>query len=222
MRHAFLLSTVLTLVSMPWAHLVPNSFKLSKAGPYHNGDTITLTYGIDVTHGGVNVDFSSDGGNTWTTIKANLPAGSKGNSSYKWPVTQSATQQGKLRICQMGGSTPCTNANKTDNPSGGPNYWLISPVFTIDAATSLEPRLSETAPSFSQNSQGLVELAFTMASEGPVRLDAYDASGRIVAALFEGRYAAGSHRLSLFAETLRAHPEWILRLNTAGRIQTLR
>ncbi len=222
MRPIYFLSAVLSLASLPWAHLTPNSFKTSKAGPYKAGDTITVTYGIGVTHGGVNVDFSSNGGNTWTTIKANLPGGNSGNSSYKWPVTQGPTQQGKLRICQMGGSTPCVDANKTDNPSGGPNYWLISPVFTIEAVTALESRVNEATPAFSQSTAGMVELAFTMASEGPVRLDAYDASGRNVAALFEGRYAAGSHRLSLFAETLRVHPEWILRLTTAGHIQTLR
>jgi hypothetical protein len=68
---------------------------------------------------------------------------------------------------------------------------------------------------------GAFDLAFSLSSEGPVSLAAYDAQGREAAILLRDRFSAGEHRLSIYSEALRAHPEWILRLDMAGRIEAL-
>jgi hypothetical protein len=215
----FLLATALA-TSLSFGHLTPNSLKFSRSAPYKPGDTVTVSFAVDVPHNGVNVDFSPDG-KAWTTLKSNMPAPSRTTYSYKWIVGKDTTQHGKIRICQMNGST-CTNADTTNDPSGqvkGSRYVLISAPFSISAPTGLAPLPSDAAPSLRFRGPGSLDLGFALPTEGPVSLVAYDARGRKAAVLLEGRYPAGAHRVSLFSEALRAHPDWVLRWIAPGQAE---
>jgi hypothetical protein len=218
----FLLAAAACAVSLSYGHLVPNSLKFSRSAPYKPGDTVTVSFGVDVPHNGVNVDFSLDG-KAWTTLKANMPAPSRTTYSYKWTVGKDTTQHGKIRICQMNGTT-CTNADTTNDPSGlvkGSRYVLVSAPFSISAPTGLAPLAAEAGPSLRSRGPGSLDLEFALAAEGPASLVAFDARGRQAAVLLEGRYPAGAHRVSLFSEALRAHPEWVLRLAAGGESRAL-
>jgi hypothetical protein len=209
-------------VSISWGHLTSGSLKFSRQGPYHPGDTLTISFRVGVIHGNCNIDLRLDG-KKWTSLKANLPAPAVQTYTYKWTVGTDTTSRGKIRICQLNGST-CTDADSTDDPDGrqkGSRYVLISQPFTIAATSAILPGTTDDVPALSMSAPGAVDIAFSLVSEGMVNLTAYDARGRETAVLLNTRYPAGSHRLSLFSEALRAHPEWILRLNAAGHSQAL-
>ena len=222
MRRFLIATAALSLVSQSWGHLTPGSLKFSRPSPYHPGDTVTVSFGVDIVHGNVDIDFWN--GKVWTSVKSGMSAKSKGTATYKWTVGQDTTTHGKLRICQENG-TKCTNADTTNDPSGdinGARYVLISPLIsTLPNTAALTPFVLDAAPSLREVAPGALELAFSLASEGPVSLIAYDAQGREVAFLLRDRFSAGAHRLSFFSQALRAHPNWLLRLSVAGQIQPL-
>jgi hypothetical protein len=221
MRRFLFATAVIAFAASSWGHLTPGSLKFSRPAPYHPGDTLTISFGVDVPHGGYNVDLTLDG-KKFTTIKANISAPSKQTYKYKWTVGQDTSSKAKIRICQMGGSTPCTDADNADRPSSGMNYVLISSVLSIaPVPAALSPREVENARALTRTAPGALDLAFSLPSEGPVALIAYDAQGREAATLLRDRFSAGVHRFTLFSEALRAHPEWILRLNAAGRSEAL-
>jgi hypothetical protein len=223
MRRVFLASIALALVTSSWGHLVSNSLKLSRSGPYRPGDTLTVSFGVDVPHAGCNVDLRLDG-KKWQTIKSNISAPSKQTYSYKWTVGKDTTNIGRLRICQLNGTT-CTDADSTNDPQGAKNgarYVLISPIFMImTPATSLAPQAAKTDLSLTAGRPGSLELAFRLPSDQAVVMAAYDARGREAAVLLDARYPAGSHRLSFYSESLRAHPDWVVRLSAGGRVLAL-
>ncbi|MBW8888960.1 MAG: hypothetical protein JF616_14495 [Fibrobacteres bacterium] len=223
MRRFLIAIAALSLVSMSWGHFTPGSLKFSRPSPYHPGDTVTVSYAVEVVHGVIDIDFSLNG-KTWTSVKSGIAAKSKMTYTYKWTVGQDTTSHGKLRICQENG-TKCTNADTTNDPSGainGARYVLISPLISIVAPTSnLSQFASDAAPTLREVGPGSLELGFSLASEGPVSLIAYDAQGREAALLLRDRFSAGAHRFSLFSQALREHPAWLLRLNVAGQNQPL-
>lgn len=177
------------------------------------GHAYTVTWRVDVPHNeGIDLAFSADSGRTWTTVKANLPDQAK-TGSYNWTVPSTYTTKGRLRICQTEKSPKCTDADNKERPSGPAPYVLVTNgLFSIVQPSALAPDVP--APSLRNAGPGAVEADFTLPDDGPVRLSAYAADGRAAAVLLEGRYSAGSHRLSLFSERLRAHPEWKLRLES--------
>jgi hypothetical protein len=204
-----------------WAHLKPNSLTLSGSGPYHPGDTVTVAWGVDIPHDGINVDFTSNGGKSWTTVKANMAARSGGNYSYKWAVPDSATENGKIRICQKQGSAACRDADTVSRPSGPAPYILVSNKISIATPTALAPagparEGHAEGPMVRRIGPGALELTIDLAAETDVAITAYDARGREEARILDRRLPPGSHRLSVFSEALRAHPEWIPRLKTSG------
>ncbi len=213
----------MSMVSLSWGHFVPGSLKFSRPSPYHPGDTVTVSFGVDQPHGVIDIDFSLNG-KTWTSVKAGMAAKSKMTYTYKWTVGQDTTTHGKLRICQENG-TKCTNADTTNDPSGtinGARYVLISnPISIIAPSTALAKSPFAAAPSLCEVEPGSLELSFSLPSESPVRLIAFDAQGRETALLLSDRFSAGAHRLSLFSGALREHPDWLLRLSLAGRYQAL-
>ena len=184
---------ILAGVGIAGAHLTANSLKLSGTGPYHPGETVTVTWGVAQAHDGINVDFSSDG-KTWTSLKGNL---SKSEATYRWTVPQTLTQQGRIRICQMQGTTTCTDANNASRPSSGAPYVLVSTSFTITASTALMPRESETPISLIVQGPGLMKLAFSLVTEDDVAFQVFDLEGRLQATLLAGHYAPGTHAFTI-------------------------
>lgn len=224
MRRVLFATVAFAIATSSWGHLVSNSLKLSRTGPYHPGDTLTVTFGVDQPHSGCNIDLTLDG-KKWTSLKSNMPAASKQNYSYKWTVGQDTTSKGKIRICQMDNGSVCTDADSTNKPAGvgsPARYVLVSAPFSITPSVSaLSKSEIETSRGLFKLGAGSLEVSFSLSVESPVSLIAYDAQGREAAVLLRDRYAAGDHRISIRSESLRAHPEWILRLDAAGRIEAL-
>jgi hypothetical protein len=228
MRRFHFAIAALTLVSLSWGHLVPGSLKFSRPWPYHPDDTVTVSFGVEQPHGVVDIDFSLNG-KVWTSVKAGMSASTEMTYSYRWKVGKDTTSHGKLRICQENG-TKCTNADTTSDPGGtakgvnGSRYTLISNPFSIVAVpiTALSRTEFESAPSLSEVAPSSLYLTFSLLSEGPVSLIAYDAEGREAAVLLRDRFSAGAHRVPLRSDALQAHPEWVLRLNVAGRLEAIR
>jgi hypothetical protein len=219
MHRSLIATAAFVLATSAWAHLTPNSLKPTGGATYHPGDTVTVSWNVDIVHDGFNVDFSSDSGKTWTTSLANLPDKTTGAHTAKWIVPNKPTQHGRLRLCQKQGTAVCTDANNVSIPSGKPvgvgPYVMVSGTFTVAAPVAIAPGHAEAARSLRATGPGSLDLAFSLASEGAVSLIAFDATGREAAVLLQARYPAGFHRVALFSESLRAHPEWVLRLNGA-------
>jgi subtilisin family serine protease len=87
----------------------PNGGETLTAG---NVATITWTWSGSFTT--VNIDYSTNGGSTWTSIVS----GTANDGSHAWTVPSTATTQGRVRV--SGGSvTDMSNANFTISVSGG-------------------------------------------------------------------------------------------------------
>jgi hypothetical protein len=185
-----------------------------------------VSFGVDVVHDGCNIDLNLDG-KKWNTIKPNMAAPSRQTYSYKWIMGQDTSSRGKIRICQKSGSVGCTDADTIDAPGGTQQkpvpYVLISAPFSIKAPTTALSRPEKNfTPSLRAVGTGSLELTFSLPSEGPVSLIAYNAQGRVAATLLQKRYSASVHKLSLYSEALRSHPDWILRLKVGSQAQALR
>lgn len=86
----------------------------------NGGETLTAGNSVNVTwtwsgsFTTVNIDYSTNGGSTWTSIVANTA----NDGSYAWTVPSSATTQGRVRV-SGGTATDMSNANFTISvPSG--------------------------------------------------------------------------------------------------------
>jgi hypothetical protein len=178
------------------AHLKPGSLSIKGGETFTVGEKVTVTFVQSVGHNDGRFDFyfSKNGGSAWTEFAAKWP-GPKGDNetiTYVWTVPNSLTETGVWRACQLAGGE-CTDAD----------YILKSGPFKIVAAgTSVLPGASASAASLDFAAGG-VTAEFRLDVPGKVTLQAFDASGRVVATLLDGEKAAGSHRLSLFSNRLQ-------------------
>jgi len=78
------------------------------------GSTATITWTWSGSFGTVNIDYSTNGGSTWT----NIVTGTANDGSQTWTVPSTATTQGRVRV-SGGTATDMSNANFTISvPSG--------------------------------------------------------------------------------------------------------
>jgi hypothetical protein len=102
----------------------------------------------------------------------------------------------------------CLDSEKTNFLSTAPNgnYVLVSPAFTLAAATGIARSADEgSGLSLSLNAETRnVNVSFSLASEQDVSLQAFDAQGHLVATLLQGSRGAGFHQLSLYSNRLEA------------------
>lgn len=119
------------------AHLVAGSLSPKGGQSFKPGETVTVTWSVDVPHReGIDVALSVDGGRTWATIRSNQADENK-SGTYKWTVPSMATTQARLRICQTQNSPKCKDADSVGRASGPAPYVLVSGVFTIQATASI-------------------------------------------------------------------------------------
>ena len=78
------------------------------------GSVATITWTWSGSFGTVNIDYSTNGGSTWTSIVA----GTANDGSHAWTVPSTATTQGRVRV-SGGTATDMSNANFTISVSGG-------------------------------------------------------------------------------------------------------
>jgi subtilisin family serine protease len=78
------------------------------------GGVATITWTWSGGFGTVNIDYSTNGGSTWTSIVT----GTANDGSHAWTVPSTATTQGRVRV-SGGTATDMSNANFTITVSGG-------------------------------------------------------------------------------------------------------
>ncbi len=78
------------------------------------GNVATITWTWSGSFSTVNIDYSTNGGSTWTAIVA----GTANDGSHAWTVPSSATSQGRVRV-SGGTATDMSNANFTISVPGG-------------------------------------------------------------------------------------------------------
>lgn len=131
-------AALIALVSGARAHLVAGSLVPKGGQVFRPGESVTVTWGVDVPHReGIDLALSLDGGRTWATIRSNLADEDKGGT-YKWTVPPTPTTRARLRICQTEKSPKCTDADSLSRASGPAPYVLVSGAFTIQVATVIE------------------------------------------------------------------------------------
>lgn len=178
------------------AHLKPGSLSIKGGETFTVGQKVTVTFVQSVGHNDGRYDFyfSKNGGTSWSEFEAKWqgPKGDNETITYVWTVPNSLTETGIWRACQLAGGE-CTQAD----------YILKSGAFKIVAAGSgVRPGAGALAPGLDFAAGG-VTAEFAMPAAGKVVLQAFDASGRVLATLFEGEMAAGDQRLSLFSNRLQ-------------------
>jgi hypothetical protein len=84
------------------------------------GSVATITWTWSGSFSTVNIDYSTNGGSTWTTIVT----GTANDGSQAWTVPSTATTQGRVRV-SGGTATDMSNANFTISVGGGGSYATL-------------------------------------------------------------------------------------------------
>lgn len=94
------------------------------------GAVATITWTWSGSFSTVNIDYSSNGGSTWTAVVT----GTANDGSHAWTVPSTATTQGRVRV-SGGTATDMSNANFTISTGGGGGSYATLPYTTSFAAT---------------------------------------------------------------------------------------
>ena len=211
-NHIPSLLAVLSFASLASAQLQVGSLSIK------GGETFTVGQVVDVSviqtygknNGKYDFYFSKDNGTKWTELVGNYqgPKEDGATVTWKWTVGNTPTTQGMFRVCELAGGE-CTD----------PAYVLKSGAFTIVAAgTGLVQAGAGAAPFLGYDAATRsLNAAFDLAVAQDATVRAYDAGGRLLATLLEGRQEAGSHRYSLFSNRLEAVAGPVIFKLTLGR-----
>lgn len=117
----------------------------------------------------------------------------------------------------------------TDTEDGEGEYGAVDgPVPVPASAADLEMDRSKVVrlSSYPNPSNGSMRIRFTQDAPGPIRLEVFDVSGRLVRRIVERTYPAGSHELSWDRRSADGHPApagvYELRATTGGGTQNRR
>jgi hypothetical protein len=198
-----LMGTVFMAAGLSGAHLVDGSLVPSGGQSLKTGESVSITWGVSTSHNeGIDIAFSKNSGTTWTNIKTAFVDDAKGTKTFRWTIPSDAvTEKGRFRICQTG---PCTDQNVSKPGQNGSPWILVSADFKVAAPTGLATPASDANPysiDFDPMTRN-VDVSFGLDASQAVTLQAFDTHGRLVATLIDGNYAAGSHKLSVFASGL--------------------
>ena len=173
---------VLASMGLAGAHLKSGSLIPNGSVTLKPADVFNITWTVNTAHpGGTDIAFSKDG-TTWTTIKSKFMDG-LGSNTFAWTVPNDITDTGRIRICQLGGSSGCTDANNSSNPATNAPYVLVSSNFMISAATGILPNSTDNnslSLKANQNASA-IEINFSVISNGSVKLLAYNLQGKLIA-----------------------------------------
>jgi hypothetical protein len=209
---------VLFCAGLAAAHLMDGSLSVKGGETFAPNQVVPLKWNVTVLHDGkMDIDFSKNGGTSWTSIRAGYQATS-GDNTFNWTVPNESTIQGKVRVC-LGAGSSCTDV-KVSSPSSAA-YALVSPVFTISGTSAISPAAAKGAFSLDYSpATRNVAVSFALAESGPVLLQAFDTRGRLLATLLQGDFAAGSHTLSLFSDRLETAGALIFKLKAGSQVQS--
>lgn len=210
--------SILAIATIANAHLTANTLVPGGGETLKVGDVVTITWSVATSHSkGIDIAFSKNNGANWIDIKTDFQDNEKGPASFKWTIPADAqSSQAKLRICQPG---ICTDSPDfaTSNPGGLEPWRLVSNTFVIQNSTALAttPGSEGLKIDFNPSSRN-VEVSFALTAPGQATLQAFNLEGRLVATLLDGRYESGSHKLSVFANSLMATQGLVFKLTAAG------
>jgi hypothetical protein len=209
---------VLATAAIANAHLTANSLVPQGGETLKVGDQVTITWKVGTSHDeGIDIALSKNNGTNWTDIKTAFQDKVDGAASFKWTIPADAqSSQAKLRICQ---SAPCndTPEHGLSNPGGKAPWRLVSNTFVIQGTSALAaPSASEALAVDFNPANRTVDVSFALNAPGKATLQAFTLEGRLVATLLDGRYEPGSHKLSVFANSLKSAQGLVLKLNVAG------
>lgn len=191
-----------------------------KAGQtYQVGSTLAVKWTIDADHpGGIDLAYSKANG-PWVTIATGL---NRTATAQNWTLPESAQGSNiRLRVCQRGTTSRCTDAHNTSQPAGagGDIYTLVSGNFTISAPTIIRPGSIFDGASLAYRPESRsVEVAFTLATPERVTLEAFDTQGKRLAILMNNQKPNGRHVLSIFSHALNVTTPFILRLQIGDKV----
>lgn len=181
------------------AHLKAGSLKPAGGESFAVGENISIEWVSTQAHDGrYDIYYSKDGGKTYAVELAGPWQGSKTDNAknvYLWKAPAAAVStQVRIRICQLSGGH-CVEPG---------TYTMDSPAnFTISATTGIErnnqAEAGEPRLDFTADGKSLIA-SFALAGEHEVSLKAFDAAGKCVATVAEGRLGAGEHRLPVFQD----------------------
>ena len=150
---------------------------------FEAGDLINIQWHIDIDHGDCDWDllFSSDGGNTWSSIANNL---SKGQLEYEWTITAKATNQGKVKVVQ-------------DNQIGA-DYDAVSGDFTINSTTGIisnddEVKEFSIYPAFPNPFNNSTVISFNLPEQDQVKITIFNIAGEEIETLLNSEIPARFH-----------------------------
>lgn len=200
-----------------------------------NSYTVFVTGGPSGTLGGFNLK-AQDG--TLIAVDADVQVGGT-------PVGTEVTHtNGDNRVWHFDWTAPATEgtvefyaiAQSTDGSGTGGDSWnfyggSVGAPFPIDVAAPAGvgdpgPAVLSLSPAYPNPFASSARIRFSLARSGPARLDVFDLSGRRIATLAAGEFAAGPHEVAWNGLTSRG--EWtdagvyLVRLAAGGRVLTTR
>lgn len=162
------------------AVLTPNGGESWTVGTSHD-ITWTATDASGVAS--VDLDYSADGGGSWTPIATGEP----NDGVFAWTVPPTPSANALVRV---------TAYDPASNSASDTSDAVFTIADVVDVPTAGAPaavRLLAPRPNPARGGAGT--LAFELPAADDVRLEALDAQGRRVATLAAGRFAAGRHSL---------------------------
>lgn len=212
----YFVSSILVFTAPIRAHLLVGSLKPAGGESFKPGEVMTIEWVATQAHTGkYDFYFSKDGGKTWPTEFAENWQGSKtdnGKNAYRWTIPAGTnTTQGRIRVCQMFGGH-CTEPGI---------YTMDSQNFTISNTAGLQDGMGAPiqAPSIRFRSKShSIEVAFDLSEAMEVSLLVFDAEGKQVESLFEGRLQAGAHRFSALSNQVESSGPMLVRLKRGDEV----
>ena len=200
----------------------------------YDAGTRTLTVQVTVHNGGATphtdqlaLDYNRNGGSPQGTKvlgTGTLPAGATASRTLSVRVPGAAPSGNynfTLRLIDTGTGTDCDSYAETIAISGPRVGMSGSDDFEVDRVVDLTPEASAVTASPAtltvtpNPTRGQATLRYTLTETADVRLAVYDALGREVAVLAEGREEAGAHAAVLDTRALPAGV-YVYRLSANG------
>jgi hypothetical protein len=214
-----LMGIILAGAGVAGAHLVAGSLTINGGAAVAAGANVSVGWNISTAHPNttINIDISSDGGNTWKPLKDGIPAPT-GQGTSKVDVPSEATSHAKIRVCQ---GTPSTCAPiKVSQPSSPP-YTLISNEFTISGTSAINASAGPAYALGFEAGSGKLVAAFELAQGESVVLQAVDFQGRVLATLLDQAFQAGAQKISLdLPKELASSSTLLFRLKLGETVRT--
>ena len=157
---------------------------------WNNGRPYYISWNMFGDMGTINIDFSADGGTTWSQIATNT----QNAGYYLWNIPDTLTSQDcRIRV----------------QSSGNGNVYYISDSFSI-ANVSVKERNAKTHPNamfFDMNSTNPVSrtllLRFGLPQRTHVEISVYDIQGRVIRELVDRVLGAGYYTTQLSVSDLK-------------------